>query len=58
MKIIIGDGSGNLDYRTCAECGLDCMPDPFSSCGDGMRIAFVCSNCGIHTVMDPFEQLR
>ena len=58
-KPSVGDGSGNEQYRTCAECGADCDPDPFDSGeGGGVRIAFVCPNCGLHSVVDPFEHLR
>ncbi|MGO2658616.1 hypothetical protein [Mycetocola reblochoni] len=57
--IQFGDGSGNEKYRTCAECGADCKPDPFDAGeGGGIRIAFVCPNCGLHSVVDPFEDSR
>lgn len=52
--------SGNEShYRTCAECGNDCEPDPFDAGdGQGLRIAFVCIRCGLHSVVDPFEEHR
>ena len=42
MRIRIGDGSGNEQYRTCAQpvtrpdgrqgvCGADCVPEPFNA---------------------------
>lgn len=46
-------------YRTCSECGSDCVPDPFvAGEGDGIRIAFICPSCGVQSVIDPFEDLR
>lgn len=45
-------------YRTCAECGGDCMPDPSAVDGLGVRIAWVCPNHGVHSIVDPFEDLR
>lgn len=54
-----GDGSGNEDYRTCAECGGDCEPEPFeASQGGGLRVAFTCPQHGLHSVVDPFEGSR
>lgn len=44
-------------YRTCAECGGDCEPEPIPT-DAGMRIAFRCPTHGVHTVIDPFEDLR
>lgn len=56
MKITIGDGSGTLDYRTCAECGADCEPQPFEAgAGGGIAVAFVCRQCGLHSVVQPFR---
>lgn len=58
-EIRIGDGSGNEQYRTCAECGHDCVSEPFhADSGDGIRIAFVCPEHGLHFVVDPFEGKR
>lgn len=46
-------------YRTCAECGRDCDPDPSAGAdGIGARIAWVCPVHGVHSVTDPFEDLR
>ncbi|MDP5226892.1 MULTISPECIES: hypothetical protein [Arthrobacter] len=46
-------------YRTCAECGGDCEPDP-AVCADGfgVRIAWICPRHGLQTIADPFEDLR
>lgn len=44
-------------YRTCAECGGDCEPEPMPT-DVGIRIAFYCPTHGVHTVVDPFEGLR
>lgn len=69
-EIRVGDGSGNEQYRTCAQpvalpeggqgvCGLDCEPEPFDAGeGDGIRIAFSCPEHGVHSVVDPFEGQR
>lgn len=56
-EIRVGDGSGNEQYRTCAECGADCTPEPFEA-DDGFRFAFVCPTHGVHSVVDPFEGER
>lgn len=48
---------GNEQYRTCAECGADCEPQPFPT-DQGIRIAFACSTHGVHSVVDPFEGHR
>lgn len=46
-------------YRTCAECGADCEPEPFDAGeGRGIRIAFACPTHGVHSVVDPFEGKR
>lgn len=46
-------------YRTCAECGGDCVPDPSVTVeGLGIRIAFVCPEHGVQSLVDPFEDLR
>lgn len=59
IEIRIGDGSGNENYRICANCGADCEPDPFDGGdGHGLRVAFVCPVCGVHSVVDPFPNLR
>lgn len=50
--------AGDEGYRTCAECGADCTPEPSAIDGLGVRIAFVCSEHGVHSVLDPFEGLR
>lgn len=48
--------SGSEDYRTCAQCGADCSPEPFDAGGGrGIRIAFSCQQCGLHSIIDPFE---
>lgn len=44
-------------YRTCAECGRDCEPEPFPT-EQGIRISFSCAIHGVHTVIDPFEDKR
>lgn len=43
-------------YRTCAECGSDCRPEPTVVEGSGVRIAFVCPAHGVHSFIDPFEE--
>ena len=49
----------NEEYRTCAECGSDCEPEPFDvGKGQGVRIAFGCPTHGVHSVVDPFESKR
>lgn len=49
----------NEEYRTCAECGADCEPEPFDvGKGQGVRIAFRCPTHGVHSVVDPFEGKR
>ncbi|WP_346057714.1 hypothetical protein [Leucobacter alluvii] len=48
-NVRVGDGSGNEQYRTCAECGGE---------GVGIRSAFSCSEHGLHGVTDPFERTR
>lgn len=50
-------GGGDEGYRSCAECGRDCEPEPFAS-AEGIRISFFCVIHGVHTVIDPFEDLR
>lgn len=54
MDVRIGDGSGNEEYRTCAECGRDCEPEIFDVEGSA-RISFVCPGHGVHAIVDPFE---
>lgn len=46
------------EYRTCAECGGDCVPEHAALDGSGVRIAFVCPEHGVHSVVDPFEDKR
>jgi hypothetical protein len=47
------------EYRTCAECGTDCVPDPGITVEDaGVRVAFVCPTHGVQSLVDPFEDLR
>lgn len=47
------------NYRTCAECGADCYPDPSITVeGQGARIAFVCAEHGVQSLVDPFEGQR
>lgn len=47
------------NYRTCAECGGDCEPDPsLSADGTGARIAFVCPEHGVQSIIDPFADMR
>ncbi|MFE7067187.1 hypothetical protein [Microbacterium sp. ER1] len=48
----------NEGYRTCAECGADCLPEPTDIEGAGIRIAFVCPDHGVHSFIDPFEGRR
>ncbi len=48
---------GDEGYRTCTECGADCLPEP-STTDAGIRIAFSCPEHGLHTVVDPFEGKR
>lgn len=46
-------------YRTCYECGADCLPEPFEAGeGQGLRIAFERPQHGVHSVVDPFEGER
>ncbi|WP_157518138.1 hypothetical protein [Microbacterium resistens] len=46
-------------YRTCSECGSDCMPDTsLSADTTGVRIAFVCAMHGVQSIVDPFSDLR
>lgn len=45
-------------YRTCPECGGDCLPEPSGSDELGARILFVCPEHGVHSVVDPFDGLR
>lgn len=46
-------------YRTCAECGGDCYPDPSPSAdGIGVRIAYICPEHGVHSIVDPFKDKR
>ena len=47
----------NEEYRSCAQCGAGCPPEPFETDG-GFRIAFVCAKHGVHSVVDPFEDKR
>lgn len=42
-------------YRTCLQCGRDCLPEAFST-SEGMRIAFACQEHGVHTVVEPFGE--
>lgn len=59
LEIRVGDGTGNEQYRTCQECGRDCVPEPFDAgTGDGIRVVFSCPEHGVHAVVDPFEHLR
>lgn len=59
MHIRIGDGTGNEDYRTCAECGCDCEPEIIDGGeGVGIRVALSCAEHGLHGVTDPFEGMR
>ena len=59
VPIQFGDSSGTNDYRTCAVCGSDCVPEAFGADdGSGLRIAFFCPEHGVHSVVDPFERLR
>lgn len=53
-----GGESVDEGYRTCAECGADCEPDPLAEDGFGVRIAFVCQEHGLQTIVDPFGHLR
>ncbi len=46
------------DYRTCAACGGDCVPEPDKSEGYGVCFLWVCPEHGIHSVVDPFEDLK
>ena len=58
LVIQVGDGTGNEQYRTCQECGRDCVPEHAGSDDMGARIAFVCPEHRLHSVVDPFEHLR
>lgn len=42
-------------YRTCAECGQDCPPEPFEVDGR-LLIGFACDVHGVHAVVDPHEK--
>ncbi|WP_324701301.1 hypothetical protein [Micrococcus sp. HOU01] len=46
------------EYRTCAECGGDCLREPGGADGLGMRIMFVCPEHGVQNIVDPFEEQR
>lgn len=58
LAVSVGDGTGHKQYRTCQECGCDCVPEYAGSDDKGARIAFVCSEHGLHSVVDPFEGIR
>lgn len=45
-------------YRTCSECGGDCIPEPSGTDELGARFVFVCPEHGVHSVVDPFEGTR
>jgi len=47
----------NEQYRTCAQCGTDCLPEPIEA-DDGFKIAFVCAEHGVHSIVDPFKGSR
>lgn len=50
-------GHDDESYRTCAECGRDCVPEPVPT-PQGMRVAFSCTVHGVHTMIDPFKGSR
>lgn len=63
------DEAGNVDgvpirtprdqsYRSCAQCGADCQPEPTSVEGLGVRVAFICAEHGVNALIDPFEGER
>lgn len=45
-------------YRTCSECGGDCVPELGGADGHGVRIYWTCPDHGLHSVTDPFFQHR
>ena len=45
-------------YRTCSECGGDCLPEPSGTDESGARFVFVCPEHGVHSMVDPFEEMR
>lgn len=47
----------NENYRSCPECGADCLPDPFET-NQEIRIAFICPLHGVQTVVDRFPDFR
>ncbi len=53
LKIRVWDPDS--DYRTCSDCGGDCVPEPGGGAGHGIRIMFVCPEHGVHSTVDPFE---
>lgn len=45
-------------YRTCSECGGDCLPEPAGTDEHGVRFVFVCPEHGVQSIVDPFEGQR
>jgi hypothetical protein len=56
-EIRVDGGSGNDSYRTCAQCGADCLPEPIES-NHRSRIVFLCPEHRLHSIVDPFEEKR
>ncbi|MFA5607988.1 MAG: hypothetical protein WDA07_12490 [Leucobacter sp.] len=55
VEVVVRSDDG---YRTCRECGSDCVPEDAGTDDTGARIAFVCPEHGLHAIVDPFEHLR
>ena len=49
--------SGSEEYRTCPECGADCVPEPFLT-DQVIHLGFTCPVHGVHTVIDPLDSSR
>ena len=61
-RLSIGPERASYDldesYRTCSECGGDCVPEPSGADGLGVRVMWVCPQHGVHSAVDPFAHLR
>lgn len=50
--------SSDESYRTCTECGGDCIPETIAHDGLGIRWLFACPRHGAQSLVDPFAKLR
>lgn len=50
--------SPDESYRTCGQCGADCVPEADGAPGMGVRLVWVCALHGPQGVWDPFSELR